>query len=376
MTNDDATPDTEAQHGRSLDGPSLDGPSLDDPSTGEQTPDGLPSGEQAPDGQAPLEEVVVPRTESAVLPLGPLGLAGTAVVGFGMGAADLVPGFSGGTVAFVGGIYTRLIGNVRQGARVLSLLVRGRPKDAWRALLQLEWPFVASLLGGVLVAIFTLASLIQRLLVEHPTLMSAVFLGLVLGACVVSSRELRAPAPIHPLIGIVVAAVTFWGLGYTSATTVSPSLLFVFVAGAVAICAMILPGLSGSFILLLLGVYAAIIDAVVDRDLLVLGVFAAGCVVGLASFATLLNHLLRRYHDVVLAALIGLMAGSARVLWPWPEGEGVGDPTLGAPEGDDVFLAIALALAAFGAVYIVGLVASAVARRRARREEAPPAIEG
>jgi putative membrane protein len=323
------------------------------------------------DGEAPLEEVVADRPVEAVAPLGPLGIAGSAVVGFGMGAADVVPGFSGGTVALVAGIYERLVANVRQGARGLALLLRGRPLDALRALAAIEWWFVAALLAGILTAVFTLASALSTLLDEEPVAMSAVFLGLVLGASIVASRELRDPSAFHPLIGVAVAAVTFWGLGFTTGAMDDPSLLVMFGAGAVAICAMILPGVSGSFLLLLLGVYGAVIGAVDDRDLLVLGVFALGCVVGLASFSTLLNFLLRRFHDLVLAALIGLMVGSARVLWPWPAATGVGDPTLGAPDGDQVFLAAALALAAFAVVWMLGLAAAAVQRRR-HREPAEP----
>jgi putative membrane protein len=286
-----------------------------------------------------------------------LGLVGTYAVGFTMGAADTVPGFSGGTVALVAGIYERLIANVRQGARALSLLARARFGDGVRALGAIEWGFVLALLGGVLSAVVALASFLHRQLEAEPVRMSAVFLGLVIGATVVASRELRQPEARHALVGLAVAVVTFAGLGLRAADATTPSLAFVFVAGAVAICAMILPGVSGSFLLLLLGAYEYVIGAVSTRDLVVLGVFAVGCLVGLSSFSTLLNWLLRRHHDLVLAALLGLMAGSARVLWPWPSTDGVGDPQLGAPVAGDVPAVAALGVGAALAVVAFGFLA-------------------
>ncbi len=296
----------------------------------------------------------------------PLALGGTGVTGFAMGIAEVIPGFSGGTVALVAGIYERLIAAIRQGARVLSLLVRGRVPDAVVALRAIDWLFLGALLVGMLTAVFTLASALERLIDERPVELSAVFLGLVLGAAIVASRQLRAPAPWHLLVGAVAAVVAFFGLGVSPGTITDPSLVLVLVGGAVAISAWILPGVSGSFLLLVLGLWPAVVGAVADRDLLLLGVFAIGCGVGLAVFSTLLHWLLARAHDVVLAVLLGLMVGSVRILWPWPSDDGIGSPTLGAPEGDTVLLAFALALAAFALVWMFGLAASAVERRRVR----------
>ncbi len=296
----------------------------------------------------------------------PLALGGTGVTGFAMGIAEVIPGFSGGTVALVAGIYERLIAAIRQGARVLSLLVRGRVPDAVVALRAIDWLFLGALLVGMLTAVFTLASALERLIDERPVELSAVFLGLVLGAAIVASRQLRAPAPWHLLVGAVAAVVAFFGLGVSPGTITDPSLVLVLVGGAVAISAWILPGVSGSFLLLVLGLWPAVVGAVADRDLLLLGVFAIGCGVGLAVFSTLLHWLLARAHDVVLAVLLGLMVGSVRILWPWPSDDGIGSPTLGAPEGDTVLLALALGLAAFALVWMFGLAASAVERRRVR----------
>jgi putative membrane protein len=288
----------------------------------------------------------------------------TLLTGMAMGAADVVPGFSGGTVALIGGIYPRVVGNARAGAHVLSALVRLRVREVLPALRAIEWTFLVPMLLGVLGAIFALAGVLEDLLASQPIVMSAVFLGLVLGAAVVARRQLRAPVGTRAvLIGVAVALVTFVVLGARPATLVDPSPLVIAAAGAVAICAMILPGVSGSFVLLLLGVYEPIIAAVSARDLATLLVLAGGIVVGLAAFSTLLNWLLRRHHDLVLVVLIGIMVGSARVLWPWPSAAGVGDPTLAVP-GVQLVPATLAALVAFAAVVLVDRLVGRLDRSR------------
>jgi putative membrane protein len=283
------------------------------------------------------------------------------LIGVAMGAADTVPGFSGGTVALLGGIYERLIANVRQGAHALARLLRGAPADGFRAFLAIEWRFIVPLLVGILGAIAVLARALSGLLETHPRQLSAVFLGLVLGATLLASRDVKDPRPVHLLIGGIVAVVTFLGLGVTDGAVADPGLLAFFAAGAVAICAMILPGISGAFLLLLLGMYPAVIAAVDERAWGPLAVLALGCLVGLAGFATLLNWLLREHHDAVLAALLGLLLGSSRVLWPWP-GEEVGDPRLGAVVASEALSLAGLGLAALAAVLLLG----ALARRATR----------
>ncbi len=339
--------------------------------SGDDGPISLDPLDEIPDGELPLEELVGERPVEAMAPMRrPAALVGTFVTGGVMGAAEVVPGFSGGTVALVAGIYERLVANVRQGARTLSLLVRARPRDAWRALLTIDWLFVAVLGVGMMTVLFTVVGPLSTLLEEQPVEMSSVFLGLVLGAAVVASRRLREPGGIHLGVALLAAAVTFVALGFTSGVVEEPNLLFLALGGAVAVTAWILPGVSGSFLLLLMGLYPAVVAAAADRDLGVLTIFALGCVLGLAAFSTVLNWLLVRAHDLVLAALIGLMVGSVRVLWPWPSEAGVGgSPELGAPVGTEAFLAAALGLTAFALVYMGGLSASAVQRRVQRRRE-------
>jgi len=275
------------------------------------------------------------------------------LTGAAMGAADVVPGFSGGTVALVGGIYPRFVRAIRDSAHVLSVLLRLRLRSLPGAVRAIEWRFTLPLIVGLGGAIFTLASALERLLDTQPVVMSALFLGLVLGASVVARRELRMPDATTVPVVVVSAVLTFLVLGASPGTISEPPLIVLVAGGALAVCATVLPGVSGSFLLLLMGLYAPIIAAVSGRDLLTLGAVAGGIVVGLGSFSTLLNWLLIRHHDRVLAVLIGLMVGSVRVLWPWPVGSGVGDPRLGAPDGQVLAAAVAAVLA-FTAVIAVG----------------------
>jgi putative membrane protein len=219
-----------------------------------------------------------------------------------------------------------------------------------------------SLLAGILIAIATLSALLEQLLEEHAIRTSAVFLGLIAGSIVVASQLIRHRNVAHVGIAIVAAAALFLVLGLRSDThAVGPEIVtrptWVFVlAGALAICAMILPGISGSFILVMIGMYTEIIGAVNDRNLAVLAATGIGCVVGLATFSTLLNWLLDRYHDIVIAAMVGLMLGSVRVLWPWPNGTST--TALSAPQYD--------VMIPFALMFVAAAVVIAVQRLSAR----------
>ncbi len=367
-----------AGEGPAADSPAADGgPAADSPAAGEGPAADSPAADDGPisldpldaipDGELPIEQLVGERPLEAMATMRrPAALLGTFVTGGVMGAAEVVPGFSGGTVALVAGIYERLIANIRQGARTLSLLVRARPRDAWHALLLIDWLFVIVLGVGMLGVLFTVVGPLRELLETRPMEMSSVFLGLVLGAAVIAGRRLREGRGRHFLVVVAAAAVSFIGLGFSPGTIEDPNLLLIVAGGAIAVTASILPGVSGSFLLLILGLYPTVVTAAADRDFGILILFAIGCLLGLAAFSTFLNWLLARAHDLVLAALIGLMVGSVRVLWPWPSEAGVGGSAeLGAPVGTEAFLALALALVAFALVYMGGLSASAVQRLRA-----------
>jgi putative membrane protein len=294
------------------------------------------------------------------------------VRGFSMGAADIVPGVSGGTIALLLGIYPRLIENIRNGARALGRLVRLDFGLAYVRFRQIDLAFVVPLLVGIGVAIVALAPVLDHLLEEYPEEMAGLFFGLVVASVVIAWRMLETRDTFRILVIVGTGVVTFWLLGFQSGPVSDPALLAFFGAGAIAICAMILPGISGSFILLMLGMYGAVLDAVTERDLAALTVFMIGAIIGLALFSSALGWLLDRHHDTVLAALIGLMVGSLRVLWPWPNGVGVisdeADEVIDGtglewPESGDIWGPLLLGLLA--AAVVLGL--SALAERRSKQ---------
>lgn len=266
-----------------------------------------------------------------------------------MGSADVVPGVSGGTIALVLGIYERLVHAIRTGAAALGSLVRGRLGEAVQRARAVEWNFLVPLLAGIGIAVVSLAALIEHFLDEEPTNTAAVFFGLVAGSILVAWQLVRRWDGRQIGTAAAVALVAFAVLGLRSGEISDPSSVFFFVAGAIAIIAMILPGISGSFILLMLGMYEAVLAAVNDRDLLVVGVFAVGAVIGLATFSTLLDRMLRDHHDTVMAGLIGLMAGSLRVLWPWPDGTDTAN--LASPS--EPLVPVVLAVIGFAVVMVI-----------------------
>lgn len=288
----------------------------------------------------------------------------TVLRGFAMGAADIVPGVSGGTIALVFGIYERLIASVKAGSSVLGSLLRGDMGATRRWLGNVDWFFIVPLGVGILSAILILAHVLEELLIDEPVITAAAFVGLVAGSVVIAWRLLRDPAPRHMGIIAAVGLIVFVLLGLTGGTTedtvgqiADPALWAYLGAGAIAICAMILPGVSGSFLLVVMGMYGPVLAAVTDRDLAALAVFGFGAVVGLALFSQVLHRALARHHDVMLASLIGLMAGSLRVLWPWPLG--VDSTELGNPDGD-VVAAIAAAAIGFAVVVAIGWAAQSL----------------
>jgi putative membrane protein len=287
-----------------------------------------------------------------------------------MGAADVVPGVSGGTVALVLGIYERLVSNIHEGSSVLGRLLKGNPQAARDHLKRVEWLFLIPLLTGIGAAVLSLAHVIEVALADHPVPMGALFMGLVAASAVVAWRLLDHVTVARVVVMVVAAVATFFVLGLTAGERQDASMVLVFAAGALAICAMILPGVSGSFLLLAIGMYEFVLGAVSDRELAVVAVFASGCVVGLAVFSSALNWTLAHHRDTVLAVLTGLMIGSLRVLWPWPVG--TEETGLAAP-GEQAGLAAVVALAA-GALVLV--VAEFGRRREASHEEAAPSASG
>lgn len=254
-----------------------------------------------------------------------LSYLGITVRGLCMGAADVVPGVSGGTMAFILGIYEELLESIRSFdmtfvKHLLSLHVR-------QAFAYASWPFLSALLLGILTAVFTLARALSWLLENKPVLIWSFFFGLVLASTLVVSRHLKKWTPGLVAYLALGTVGTYFLVGMVPLSTPDAP-WFLFLSGAVAICAMILPGISGSFILVLLGKYEYLLGAVKDWDLLPLFLAAAGAAFGLVTFVRILNLLLKRYHAATITLLIGLMLGSLRRVWPWKE------TITGMPGGD------------------------------------------
>lgn len=237
--------------------------------------------------------------------------------GFAMGCADVVPGVSGGTMAFILGIYEELIDSIRSftDVRILKLVITFQVKELMRIF---PWRFLVSLGLGMVIAILSLAKALEWTLENHPVLLWSFFFGLVLASVFTLAKRVEN-WKISTTIGTLLGSIA----GYTIVGMVpleTPNTgLFLFFCGCIAICAMILPGISGSFILVLLGKYEYVLSAVNNRDFLVLFIFASGCGVGILSFAHVLSWLLKRYHEMTIAVLIGLLFGSLRKIWPWKE---------------------------------------------------------
>ena len=233
-----------------------------------------------------------------------------------MGAADIVPGVSGGTIAFITGIYEELITSIQSVSwRTLVTLKEQGFAAGWRSI---NGTFLLTLFSGILFSVFTLAKLISYLLVAYPEMLWSFFFGLVLASVWHVSQQVKIWRLISAL-PIIVGIAVAWSLGNASLVEVEATTLNVFLAGCLAICAMILPGISGSFILLLLGMYSFILDAVKTLDIAVLAVFAGGCVVGLLSIANILAWAFKRFHDYTLLVLTGFMIGALNKVWPWKE---------------------------------------------------------
>jgi putative membrane protein len=231
-----------------------------------------------------------------------------------MGAADIVPGVSGGTVAFITGIYDTLLGSIR--AVDMAFLSRLAKRDIAGAWQHINGGFLLALMLGIATSIFSLAQLVSWLLENHPVLLWAFFFGLILASALVLLREVNkwSAALVFCLLVGVAVAVT---IALSPAMRLDMGYVGVFLAAFLAICAMILPGISGSFILVLLGMYSTVLTAIKSLDLAFILVFAVGAASGLLCFSRLLHWLLNRFHQATMALLTGFLFGSLAVVWPW-----------------------------------------------------------
>lgn len=237
--------------------------------------------------------------------------------GFAMGSADVVPGVSGGTIAFITGIYEELLNSIRMVAQpqFLRALLGLRVQAALRLI---NLPFLIALLAGIVIAVVTLAPGIEWMLTNQPIMLWSFFFGLVISSVLMVSRKISRWTPSLWITMLIGATFAFWVVGLVPTQT-PETWWFLILSGALAICAMILPGISGSFILLLLGKYQFFVSAVNQRDIVSLALAAIGAAVGIVTFAQLLSWLFKRYHDLTVALLTGFMIGSLRKIWPWKE---------------------------------------------------------
>ena len=294
---------------------------------------------------------------------------GIAFKGACMGAADVIPGVSGGTIAFLMGIYEELLNSIKSvNGEALKLLFTGKIAAFWK---HINGSFLLSLGAGILFSVFSLARLMKYLLEFHPVPLWSFFFGLILASAIYILKGLDKWS-FQNILSLMAGVAMASFICLASPAQTPDALWFVFLCGAIAICAMILPGISGSFILLLMGKYAFIMNAVTELNIAVLAVFAVGCAVGIISFSHVLSWLLKKYYMLTIALLSGFMIGSLLKVWPWkvPGAEAGFDypATPGAfaqVTGADpqVFTAVAFMLLGLSIVLVIEFVAAKGAKK-------------
>jgi putative membrane protein len=233
-----------------------------------------------------------------------------------MGAADIVPGVSGGTIAFITGIYERLLLSLQSILPALIELIKDRNFSCfWKTI---NGSFLITLFSGILLSVIIFAKLIAYLLVTHPVPLWSFFFGLIVASVAIIGKQI-SEWNIRLFISVVAGVLIAYCLTQLSPASVEHSYLNAFLSGLVAICAMILPGISGSFILVMLGTYSFILGAIKDFDMLVLMIFTSGCLIGLLSIANVLVWAFSHFRNVTLALLTGFMIGALTKVWPWKE---------------------------------------------------------
>ena len=236
--------------------------------------------------------------------------------GIGMGAADVVPGVSGGTIAFITGIYKELIDSIKSiNISALKLLLKGDIKLFWKTI---NGTFLLSIITGIGISIFSLAKIMKYLLENQPILIWSFFFGLIVASIIYIAKEIKK-WKAETIISLLLGMITAYWITVISPAEANATNWYILLSGSIAICAMILPGISGSFILVLLGMYKFILVAVSDLNISILAIFLFGALIGIIVFSNLLSWLLKKYYDLTIALLTGFMAGSLNKVWPWKE---------------------------------------------------------
>ncbi|MCH9822317.1 MAG: DUF368 domain-containing protein [Bacteroidetes bacterium] len=236
--------------------------------------------------------------------------------GMGMGAADVVPGVSGGTIAFITGIYEELINSLKsiEPNTIKMLFSEGIPAT-WK---KVNGNFLIALFVGIGISVVSLSKVIKYLLAEHPILVWSFFFGLIIASAYVVSKSITK-WNLKSIGGVLIGSAIAYYITVATPAQTPKDLWFIFFCGMLAICAMILPGISGAFILLLLGKYAYIVGALSDLNLAIIATFMVGCVLGLVSFSHVLSYMFKNFHNMTIALLTGFMIGSLNKVWPWKE---------------------------------------------------------
>jgi putative membrane protein len=288
--------------------------------------------------------------------------------GMAMGAADVIPGVSGGTIAFITGIYEELLNSIKSvNLNSLKLLFAGKFADFWKAI---NGAFLLSLFTGIAISIISLAKGLKYLLDHYPILVWSFFFGLVVASAIYVARTISKwaiPTILSGIAGIIIA----YSITIITPAQANTTYWFIFLSGSIAICAMILPGISGSFILVLLGMYKFILESVSDFKIAVVLTFLSGAAVGIVAFSNVLSWLLKKYHNLTIALLSGFMVGSLNKVWPWKkvvetftDRHGEVKPLIEANvlpatyeqiTGNDAFMlgAIVLAIVGFALIFII-----------------------
>lgn len=241
---------------------------------------------------------------------------GLSLKGMAMGAADVVPGVSGGTIAFISGIYEELLETISSvNLNALKILKNEGVKAAWKAI---NGNFIVALFLGIGISIVSLAKVISYLLESHPIMIWSFFFGLVVASVFYVGKQVKK-WNISGVISLLIGTTVAYYVTILPPMSSSGESWFIFVSGMIAICAMILPGISGSFILLILGSYQTILGAVKDKDIMTIAIFMGGCIIGLLSFSRLLKWMFSKFHDLTVALLTGFLIGSLNKLWPWKQ---------------------------------------------------------
>jgi putative membrane protein len=239
------------------------------------------------------------------------------MMGLAIGIVDLIPGVSGGTLAFAFGIWERIIASIAATVSAIRSVFRLEISASWAILKSLEWSLLIPLGLGMLTAIVVGASVIGMFIENHPSYLRAFFLGILLGVISLPLGRIERWTPVLVFLFLSGAIISFYFAGLPQQSAHHPPLIIIFMIGAITICATILPGLSGSFLLMIFGVYEVFIDSVREREVAIWASFALGALTGTLLFSAFLKWILARYRDIVLASLLGLTIGAVRILWPW-----------------------------------------------------------